>query len=70
MYQFSGVKPTLLVCVCVLSCFSCVQLFMTLWPTMFLCLWDSPDKDTTVPCTRDLPDPGREPVSYVSCIGR
>ena len=39
-------------------------------PTRFLCLWDSPGKNTGVGCPallqRDLPDPGIEPVSLLS----
>ena len=37
---------------CVLSCFSHVLLFATLWPVAckFLCLWDSPGKSTGVGC--------------------
>ena len=39
-------------CAYMLSHFSCVQLFATLWtvPTRFLCLWDSPGKNTGVSC--------------------
>ena len=35
-----------------LSCFSCVQFFVTLWTwsTRLLCLWDSPGKNTGVGC--------------------
>ena len=33
-----------------LSCFSCVQLFETLWITIHLCPWDSPGKNTGVGC--------------------
>ena len=38
--------------VCVLSCFSCVQLCGTLWPvlTRLLCPWDSPGKNIGVGC--------------------
>ena len=38
------------VCVCVLSDFSCVRLFVTLWTVAarFLCPWDSPGKNTRV----------------------
>ena len=38
---------------CVLSCFSCVQLFATLWTVAHqasLCPWDSPGKNTGVGC--------------------
>ena len=37
--------------VCVLSCFSCIQIFATLYelePTRLLCPWDSPGKHTGV----------------------
>ena len=39
-------------CACVLSCFSCIRLFATLWlyATRLLCPWDSPDKDTGMGC--------------------
>ena len=39
-------------CLCVLSCFSCVQLFATLRadPVRLLCPWDSPGKNTRVGC--------------------
>ena len=42
----------LLKVLCMPSCFSCVQLFATLWtvPSRLLCLWDSPDKNTGVGC--------------------
>ena len=35
-----------------LNCFSCVQLFATLWIAAhkFLCAWDSPGKNTEVGC--------------------
>ena len=37
--------------VCVLSCFSLVQLYVTLWTvTRLLCPWDSPGKNTEVGC--------------------
>ena len=42
-----------LVHVCVLNCFSHVQLYATLWtiqPAQFLCPWDSPGKNTGVGC--------------------
>ena len=41
-----------LVCTCVLSRFSHIQLFATLWiqPARLLCLWDSPGKNTGVGC--------------------
>ena len=39
--------------VCLLSCFSCLQLFATPWtvqPTRLLCPWDSPGENTGVGC--------------------
>ena len=43
-------------------------------PATLLCPWDSPGKNTEVGRNAllqgNLPDPGIEPVSYVSCIGR
>ena len=47
-----------------LSCFSCAQLFATLWtmPARFFCPWDSPDKKAGVDCHAllqgNLPNPG------------
>ena len=35
---------------CVLSRFSRIQLFVTLWPARLLCPWDSPDENTGVGC--------------------
>ena len=42
----------LALCACMLSCFSRVCLFVTLWtvPTRLLCPWDSPGKNTGVGC--------------------
>ena len=61
---------------CVLSSFSCVQIFATLWTecTRLLCPWDSPGKNTGVGChalLRGFSWP-REwtRVSYVSRTGR
>ena len=60
-------KAVGVVCVCVVSCFSCVQLFATLWtPTRLLYPWGSPSKNTRVGPPGDLPDPGIEPVSFIS----
>ena len=65
--------------VCVLSLFSPVWLFETLWTARVLCPWDSPGKNTGVGCRAllqgifggDLPHPGIEPtLSYASCISR
>ena len=62
--------------VCVLSHFSCVQLFATLWivahqappsvefPRQEYCT------GLPFPSPGDPPDPGIEPMSYVSCTGR
>ena len=51
-----------------LSCFSRVQLFATLW-TIAYCPWDSPGMNTGVglsfPSAGDIPDPGVEPQSLV-----
>ena len=56
---------------CVLSHFSRVRLFETLW---FLYPWDSPGQNTGVGCHAHLrrSSPPRDPthVSSVSCIGR
>ena len=57
----SGVRQTnykvhlchlLALCACMLSCFSLVRLFVTLWtlPTRLLCPWDSLGKNTGVGC--------------------
>ena len=59
---------------CTLSCFSCVQLFVTLWSIRLLYPWGSPGKTTAVGC--HAPSKGssqprdRTLVSYVSCIGK
>ena len=40
-------------CVCILSCFSCVRLCVTLWtiaPPRFLCRQNSPGKNTGMDC--------------------
>ena len=58
--------------VCVLSCFSCVQLLRPhgLQPTRLLCPWDSQGNNTGVGCYAllqgNLPDSGIEPVSPVA----
>ena len=54
-----------------LSHFSHVQLFLTLWIVAhrILCPWDSPGKNTAVvakPPPGDLPIPGIKPVSLTS----
>ena len=45
-------KTYVYVCVCMLSHFSCVQLFVTyaLWLAILLCPWNSPGKNTGVDC--------------------
>ena len=65
-----------LVCVHVLSHF----IYISLWATLrtVTCQaslpWDSPDKNTGVglscPPPGDLPNPGIEAASHISCIGR
>ena len=55
---------------CVLSCFSHVQLLSTLWTVArLLCPWESPGKNTGVDCHAllqgDLPNPGN-PTAPVS----
>ena len=62
-------------CTCMLSCFSCVRLFVMLWIACQLFgPWDSPGKNTGVGCcpllqgiflTQDL-----NHISYVFCIRR
>ena len=52
----------------VLSCFSRVQLSVTLWTVarLVLCPWDFPGKNTGVGyhfLLQDLPDPGIKPAS-------
>ena len=59
-------------CVCVLSCFSCVQLFVTPWTVAHqapLSLGFSRQEHWSgLPCPPpgDLPDPGTEPASLMS----
>ena len=55
----------------VLSCLSCVRLFVTPWTVRLLCPWDSPAKKehwSGFPCPPpgDLPKPGIKPVSLMS----
>ena len=49
-----GVSASILISnLCVLSCFSHVRLFVTLWTSLsarFFCPWDSPGRDTGVGC--------------------
>ena len=60
------------VCVCVLSCFSCVRLFVTLWtvaPQAPLSMeFFRQEYWSELPCPppRDLPNPGIKPVSFMS----
>ena len=75
-YEFLISSP-LLLGLCVRSCFSCVQLFMTLWTVAHQAPLGSQGFSrqeywSGLPCPPpgDLPDPGIEPVSHVSCIGR
>ena len=63
------------VCACVLSCFSCIQLFATLWSVahqapLFMG-FSRQEYGSGLPCTPpgDLPDPGMNLVSSISCIG-
>ena len=55
---------------CMLSCFSCVWLFATLWTvtSRLLCSWDSPGKNTGEGCHALLqgifPTQGLNPMSY------
>ena len=50
--QFCKILNIKLPCVCVLSCFSPVWHFVTLWTVVRqpFCLWDSPGKNTGVGC--------------------
>ena len=63
-----------LTCVYVLSHFSRVQLFVSLWTVAHqaLCPWDSPGKNTGVGCHFILQASSQSKdqisVSYVSCI--
>ena len=60
------------VCVCTLSCFSCVQLFVTLWTIacqalLFMeCSRQEYWSGLPLPSPGDLPNPGIKPVSLVS----
>ena len=64
------------VCACVLSCFSRVQLFVTIWTVArqspLSMGFSRQEYWSGLPCPPpgDPPDPGIEPDSYVSCIGR
>ena len=51
-------------CACMLSCFSHVRLFGTLWTvaSQAFCTWYSPGKNIC-PAPRDSPDPGITPAS-------
>ena len=64
-------------CACVLSCFSCVQLFSTLWAVVHqapLSMGFSRQEywsGLPFPSPGDLPDPGIKPTSlYISSTGR
>ena len=61
----------MLMCVCMLSSFSCVQLFVTLWTdsAKLLCLWHSPGKIlewVAMPSSRGSSQPRDQ--TQVSCI--
>ena len=62
--------------VCILGCFSCVWLFETLWiiarqaPLSMGFSRQEYWGRLLCPPPGNLPDPGIEPVSHVSCIGR
>ena len=63
-----GISVLRMMHACVLSCFSRVQLFVTLWAVVHqACPWDSAGKNTGVVCPGpppgDLPDLGTEPES-------
>ena len=59
-------------CVCMLSCFSCVQLFVTPWtvarPAPLSMGFSRQEYWSGLPCPPpgDLPAPGKEPVSLTS----
>ena len=70
-HRFPVLNAPTLIHVCVLSLFSCVQLFVTLWTVarQVCCPWISPGKNTGMGC--HVPNPGIKPASlYVSCISR
>ena len=47
----STFKSATVDCACLLSLFSCIQFFETLWtPARLLCSWDSPAKNIGVSC--------------------
>ena len=56
-------------CVCVLSCFSHVRLFTTLWSTRLLCPWNSPGNNSGVSCHAILqgifPTQGSNPCLFM-----
>ena len=60
-----------LLCACILSLFSCVQLFVTLWTvTRFLCPWGFSRQEywSGLPCLlpEDLPNPWIKPKFLIS----
>ena len=61
-------------CLGMLSLFNCIQLSVTLWTTdpRVLCPWNSPGKNTGEGSHSllqgNLPHPGTEPISWVSCM--
>lgn len=61
------------VCVCLLGCFSSVQLLVILWTVAigFSVHGSLQDRGSKLPClAQDLPDPGIESSSLTSCSGR
>ena len=69
---WQSLDPSILLCACVLSCFSCVWLFVTLWTPAYQASlvkkFSREEYWSGLPCPRpgDLPDPGIEPVSLRS----
>ena len=63
-------------CACMLSCFSCVQLFATPWTVAHqapLSMGFSRQEHWSgLPCPPpgNLPDPGIKPISHTSCTDR
>ena len=61
---------------CLLSRFSCVRLFDTLWNLSFLASlsmgFSKQEYWSGLPChvLENLPNPGIEPTSHISCTGR
>ena len=61
---------------CMLSRFSCVQLYETQWTVDHQAILSMGILQARIlewvamPSSRDLPDPGIKPTSHVSCSGR